>query len=310
MKDDQSDDDEEDDESKEENNFRNFKYDDSSDSDSDLDSSESEDEDSTKSSGLWGSLSSGDSNRKTSAKDFFSLERAEGMEDIIQKRVEDAVETSAKEESDSYSVSLESSGDHTYESDGSESRLPDEISGHSSSSRNVAKDLKEDTTEDDMIESDAESNTSDNSQDVAIRANYRKDVETLIRLVLPNQLSKVDAMMARFKGREPELIATLQNMHHRSTKKMRGETSSNYSESRSEDMSQGSREVSEDGDSASRSYDSDSAEEESYYSEESESYYSSQAGESRSFAEDSQDYDSYYEESYAEEDDDTASDGD
>ena len=309
VKDDQSDDEEEDDESKEENNFRNFKYDDSSDSDRDLDSSESEDEDSTKSSGLWGSLSSGDSNRKTSAKDFFSLERAEGMEDIIQKRVEDAVETSAKEESDSDSVSLESSGDHTYESDGSESRLPDEISGHSSSSRNVAKDLKEDTTEDDMNESDAENNTSDNSQDVAIRADYRKDVETLIRLVLPNQLSKVDAMMARFKGREPELIATLQNMHHRSTKKMRGETSSNYSESRSEDMSQGY------GDSASRSYDSDSAEEESYYSEESESYYSSQAGESRSFAEDSQDYDSsesqsYYEESYAEEDDDTASDGD
>lgn len=328
VKDDQSDEDEEDDESKEENNFRNFKYDDSSDSDSDSDSSESEDDDSTKSPGWWGSISSGDSMRQTSAKDLSAKDFF--LSDIIQKRVEDVVETTAKEESDSDSVSSESSGDHTYESDGSESRLPDEFSAHSSSSRNVAKDLKEDTTEDDMNESDAESNASDNSQDVAIRANYRKDVEGLIRLVLPNQLSKVDAMMARFKGREPELIATLQNMHHRTTKKMTGETTSNYSESRSEDRSQGSREVSEDGDSASRSYESDdSGEEESYDSRESESYYSSGSsegyssqashvsgsGESRSFAEDSEEYDSSESETYYEEDDtesydDTASDGD
>jgi hypothetical protein len=48
------------------------------------------------------------------------------------------------------------------------------------------------------------------------RAEYQAQVEALVRLVVPDELGKVDAMMEQFKGREPELVSTLQTMQERS----------------------------------------------------------------------------------------------
>mmetsp|Transcript_26188 Transcript_26188/g.71855 ORF Transcript_26188/g.71855 Transcript_26188/m.71855 type:complete len:1481 (-) Transcript_26188:73-4515(-) len=48
------------------------------------------------------------------------------------------------------------------------------------------------------------------------RAEYRAQVEELVRIVLPDETEKVDAMMDQFKGREAELVSTLQTMEERS----------------------------------------------------------------------------------------------
>ena len=48
------------------------------------------------------------------------------------------------------------------------------------------------------------------------RAEYRAQVEALVRLVVPDEIGKVEAMMEQFKGREAELVSTLQTMQERS----------------------------------------------------------------------------------------------
>jgi hypothetical protein len=48
------------------------------------------------------------------------------------------------------------------------------------------------------------------------RAEFRAQVDALVRLVLPDETDKVDAMMKQFKGREAELVSTLQTMQERS----------------------------------------------------------------------------------------------
>lgn len=48
------------------------------------------------------------------------------------------------------------------------------------------------------------------------RAEYQAQVEALVRLVVPDELGKVDAMMEQFEGREAELVSTLQTMQERS----------------------------------------------------------------------------------------------
>jgi len=48
------------------------------------------------------------------------------------------------------------------------------------------------------------------------RAEYRAQVDSLVRQVLPDETEKVDAMMDQFKGREAELVSTLQTMQERS----------------------------------------------------------------------------------------------
>ena len=45
---------------------------------------------------------------------------------------------------------------------------------------------------------------------------YRDEVEALVQKVAPDEVHTVDAMMYKFSGRIPELIATLQKMHDRS----------------------------------------------------------------------------------------------
>ncbi|KAL3934984.1 MAG: hypothetical protein SGBAC_009413, partial [Bacillariaceae sp.] len=48
------------------------------------------------------------------------------------------------------------------------------------------------------------------------RIEFQAQVDALVRIVLPDQAEKVQEMMDQFRGREPELISTLQNMQERS----------------------------------------------------------------------------------------------
>lgn len=54
------------------------------------------------------------------------------------------------------------------------------------------------------------------TEDREKRAEYHAQVDALVRLVLPDEVEKVDAMMEQFKGREAELVSTLQTMQERS----------------------------------------------------------------------------------------------
>jgi hypothetical protein len=48
------------------------------------------------------------------------------------------------------------------------------------------------------------------------RVKFRAQVEALVRLVMPDEIEKVDKMMDQFQGREAELVSTLQTMQERS----------------------------------------------------------------------------------------------
>jgi len=54
------------------------------------------------------------------------------------------------------------------------------------------------------------------TEDREKRAEYHAQVDALVRLVLPDETDKVEAMMEQFKGREAELVSTLQTMQERS----------------------------------------------------------------------------------------------
>lgn len=60
------------------------------------------------------------------------------------------------------------------------------------------------------------STATSNSEERVKRAEYRAQVEALVRLVLPEESNKVSEMMDQFRGREAELVSTLQNMQERS----------------------------------------------------------------------------------------------
>ena len=83
----------------------------------------------------------------------------------------------------------------------------------------------EETDEDIGDESYSESYTDDESvtsqtttsEDRRKREEYRAQVDELVKIVLPNETEKVDAMMDQFKGREAELVSTLQTMEERSS---------------------------------------------------------------------------------------------
>ncbi len=55
------------------------------------------------------------------------------------------------------------------------------------------------------------------SEDRRKRSEYRVQVEELVKIVLPDEPERVDAMMDQFKGREAELLSTLQTMEERSS---------------------------------------------------------------------------------------------
>jgi hypothetical protein len=47
------------------------------------------------------------------------------------------------------------------------------------------------------------------------RAEYREEIETLVRRVVPEEIDNIDEMMAQFAGREEELVETLRTMQER-----------------------------------------------------------------------------------------------
>ena len=60
------------------------------------------------------------------------------------------------------------------------------------------------------------STTSETPEEARRRAEYRAEVEALVRLVVPEEIDNVDVMMVQFRGREAELVSTLRNMQERS----------------------------------------------------------------------------------------------
>jgi hypothetical protein len=78
----------------------------------------------------------------------------------------------------------------------------------------------EDDSYDGSSQSDSEgmtaSTATSNSEERTKRAESRAKVEALVRLVMPDESNKIDEMMDQFRGRESELVSTLQNMQERS----------------------------------------------------------------------------------------------
>jgi hypothetical protein len=105
----------------------------------------------------------------------------------------------------------------------------DQESSMAGSSKKIGRDDVNDENidddEDESYESDSYSGSDDGSattkttlsEDLMKRVEYRAQVEELVQIVLPDETEKVDAMMDQFKGREAELVSTLQTMEERSS---------------------------------------------------------------------------------------------
>jgi len=59
-------------------------------------------------------------------------------------------------------------------------------------------------------------NISETTSNNLKRAEYRAEVEALVRRVVPDEIENVDEMMVQFRGREEELVETLRTMQERS----------------------------------------------------------------------------------------------
>jgi hypothetical protein len=116
------------------------------------------------------------------------------------KSQDSSIETSSKKESDGDMSGDVDDEDYTDE-DGSGSYSGSSRSGSMSGSG--------------ADEGSATSATT-TSEDLEKRSEYRAQVDALVKLVLPDETDKVDAMMEQFKGREAELVSTLQTMQERS----------------------------------------------------------------------------------------------
>ena len=92
------------------------------------------------------------------------------------------------------------------------------VAGSSKHLESNDEEMDDDSYSDESY-SDDESASSETttSEDREIREEYRTQVEELVRIVLPDETDKVDAMMDQFKGREAELVSTLQTMEERSS---------------------------------------------------------------------------------------------
>ena len=101
----------------------------------------------------------------------------------------------------------------------------DQESSMTGSSKKMAYDGIDEDIDDEESYSDSYSESGDGSattetttsEDHRKRAKYRAQVEELVQIVLPDETEKVDAMMDQFKGREAELVSTLQTMEERSS---------------------------------------------------------------------------------------------
>ncbi len=115
--------------------------------------------------------------------------------------------------SDSISESTSGSSGSSYTSSGSESDSSSgsQLSGSYDTSREPVSSLE--------TSGDTEytgTSTSETPEDARRRAEYRAEVEALVRMVVPEEIDNVDIMMVQFRGREAELVSTLRNMQERS----------------------------------------------------------------------------------------------
>lgn len=101
-------------------------------------------------------------------------------------------------------------------------------SGPSENSEQSGEDFAEEPSEHSHTSSEGQSGPQDaddgdensdslTSEDRKRRDHYRKQVEDLVRRVVPDEVDNISAMMDQFSGREAELLNTLQTMYSRST---------------------------------------------------------------------------------------------
>jgi hypothetical protein len=126
----------------------------------------------------------------------------EDMEAAIASGDWDAVAKAA----DTFGKGQDSSLEGSSKKDSREDDDNDEDESHSGSSHSASE------TGSRVTESSVTTTTEQQEE----RAEYRAQVDALVRLVLPDETDKVDAMMEQFKGREAELVSTLQTMQERS----------------------------------------------------------------------------------------------
>lgn len=92
------------------------------------------------------------------------------------------------------------------------------VAGSSKHMESKGDDMDDDSYSDESYsDDDSASSETTTSEDREKREEYRTQVEELVRIVLPDETDKVDAMMDQFKGREAELVSTLQTMEERSS---------------------------------------------------------------------------------------------
>ncbi len=93
---------------------------------------------------------------------------------------------------------------------GSSKRMIEEVDDH-------IEDDEESYSDESYSDDESGTSVTTTSEDRRKRAEYRVQVEELVKIVLPDETGKVDAMMDQFKGREAELVSTLQTMEERSS---------------------------------------------------------------------------------------------
>jgi hypothetical protein len=159
-------------------------------------------------------------------------ERATQLESLVEKEDWDGVIASAQQleadteaantpsthgsrklgDSSSTSISSSTSGSisgSSYTSSGSESES-------SSGSQSRSFETSGETKTSGSTDYTGTSATSETPEEARRRAEYRAEVEALVRLVVPEEIDNVDVMMVQFRGREAELVSTLRNMQERS----------------------------------------------------------------------------------------------
>lgn len=134
--------------------------------------------------------------------------KSEQLDDMIEDGNWDGIAAAANSFNDAGGSSLE---DSSKRSSGRDKSLTEE----SEVDENEEED-EESQSESEGSGSVSESTATSRTEDREKRAEFRAQVEALVRLVLPDEVEKVDAMMEQFKGREAELVSTLQTMQERS----------------------------------------------------------------------------------------------
>jgi hypothetical protein len=129
----------------------------------------------------------------------------------------------SESESRSHSRSSYSGSSYSQSPSGSRSgsrsrRYSDSESGSDSRSEGSYSDGRSDSEEytTEGASSAVETYITETPAEIQRKQEVRAEVEALVRLVVPEEVDNIDAMLAQFKGREEELLQTLRTMQERS----------------------------------------------------------------------------------------------